>query len=142
VSLISLIYVSSALEKFGTAELTRILESAVRHNTAQSVTGMLLYFDGNFMQALEGEEAAVDETYSRIRQDPRHTGCIVIDRSLTEGRNFSQWSMGFKCLDASDLLTHPAYAALLRGDLDAAAVGAKEGIALKLLRRFASRQRD
>jgi hypothetical protein len=72
VSLISLIYVSRAGEQFGTGELTHILESAVRHNTAQSLTGMLLYSNGNFMHVLEGEEAAVDETYSRIQQDPRH----------------------------------------------------------------------
>jgi hypothetical protein len=102
---------------------------------------MLLYLNGSFMQVLEGEEAAVDETYSRIRQDPRHAGCIVIDRWPIEKRSFSQWSMGFKCLQASDVVAHPAYTSLLSNGFDAAAIGAKKGGALYMLKQFASRQR-
>ena len=108
-ALVGLIYVSSAREQLGTRQLSRILESAVRHNNEQRLTGMLLFLNGSFMQVLEREETAVDETYSRIQQDPRHTGCIVIDCSPIKERSFTQWSMGFKCLEACDVVaTRPA----------------------------------
>jgi hypothetical protein len=66
----------------------------------------------------------------------------VIDCSPIEERSFNRWRMGFKCLYASDLLAHPAYAALVTGDFDAAGIGAKKGVALTPVKQFASRQRD
>ncbi|MCK6375779.1 MAG: BLUF domain-containing protein, partial [Zoogloea sp.] len=65
--LVQLIYVSSAARLLDEQALRAILESSVRHNTPQAVTGMLLYANGAFMQVLEGDEAAVAETMSRIR---------------------------------------------------------------------------
>jgi hypothetical protein len=139
-SLVSLIYVSSARAELGPEELNRILESAVRHNTAQDVTGMLLYLNGSFMQVLEGEESAIDETYSRVRQDPRHIGVLQIDRARTKARSFDQWSMGFKHLKASDVDELPAYTPFFKDGFNAAAIGAKNGAALDILMKFASSQ--
>lgn len=63
-ALVRLIYVSSAVEELPDQVLDDILKSAVQHNKPQNITGMLLYCGGNFMQVLEGEEAAVKETYA------------------------------------------------------------------------------
>ena len=52
----SLIYVSIATKPFSAAELVDLLKHARRNNEKAEVTGMLLYKEGNFMQALEGEE--------------------------------------------------------------------------------------
>jgi hypothetical protein len=139
-ALISLIYVSSARQELSTEELTRILESSVRHNTAQHLTGMLLYSNGSFMQVLEGEETAVDETYLRIQQDPRHTGSIVIERAQISARSFGLWRMGFKGLDANDVVANTAFIPFLKSGFDAAALGAKNGAALEILKRFALSQ--
>lgn len=140
-AIFNLIYVSSALTELGTDELTKILESAVRHNAQQLVTGMLLYSNGSFMQVLEGEGAVVDETYARIQQDGRHTGLILIERAPIKGRSFENWSMGFKCLQGTDVATHPAYAPFFKDGFDAATIGAKKGIALDILKSFALNQR-
>ncbi|MEM7363377.1 MAG: BLUF domain-containing protein, partial [Pseudomonadota bacterium] len=35
------------------------------------VTGMLLYHEGSFLQALEGDRAVVEALYERIEEDPR-----------------------------------------------------------------------
>jgi hypothetical protein len=140
-SLINLIYVSSARTALGTEELAAILESSVRLNALQHVTGMLVYSNGNFMQLLEGQETAVDETYARIRQDPRHTGLILIDRAPISSRSFGRWSMGFKRLEATDLATHPAYTPLIRDGFDTAAISATKGLALDMLKDFAMNQR-
>jgi hypothetical protein len=53
-ALISLSYVSSAPAELATKALVGIRESAVRHNSAQQLIGMLLSLNGSFMQVLEG----------------------------------------------------------------------------------------
>jgi hypothetical protein len=57
---------------------------------------MLLYSDGNFMQALEGEAAAVEQTFARIMRDERHSGLIELTRFEIAKRQFSEWSMAFR----------------------------------------------
>ncbi len=139
-ALIHLIYVSSARQDLDTPGLDGILDSSVRHNTPQHVTGMLLYASGSFMQVLEGEEAAVDETFSRIEKDPRHTAIVVIDRAPITQRDFDHWSMGFRRLDAEDAKHHPGYAPFFEWGFDAASIGAHSSLALDMLKFFAVSQ--
>lgn len=140
-ALIHLIYVSTACEALSPEELDRILDSSVRHNAPQEVTGMLLYANGSFMQVLEGEEAAVDETYSRISQDPRHRGIILIDRAPISERSFDRWSMGFRRLGDEEAAAHPGYAPFFQSGFDASRIGAQKGFALEMLMNFGRRQR-
>jgi len=70
----SLIYVSSAVTEFSKSELVDLLESCHANNANLGVTGMLLYKDGNFMQALEGNEDVVRGLHAKIALDPRHRG--------------------------------------------------------------------
>ena len=93
--MISLVYVSSATEPFSPAELVTLLEKARRNNAAADVTGMLLYKDGNFMQAIEGDDVVINELHARIQRDPRHRGMITLLRKPIEKRQFPNWSMGF-----------------------------------------------
>lgn len=71
-ALVQLIYVSSLVSLDMESELGKILESSVRHNLENGITGMLLYSGGNFIQVLEGDQDKVGETYERILADPRH----------------------------------------------------------------------
>lgn len=93
--MISLVYVSSATEPFSPAELVTLLEKARRNNAAIDVTGMLLYKNGNFMQAIEGDDVVINELHARIQRDPRHRGMITLLRKPIEKRQFGNWSMGF-----------------------------------------------
>jgi hypothetical protein len=140
-ALIHLIYVSTAFRELDTDDLDRILESAIRRNTALNVTGMLLYADGSFMQVLEGEAAAVDEVFARVENDARHTGIFLIERSPIDERSFDRWSMGFKRLDAREAAAHPAYAPFFERGFDAARIGAHPGLAFDMLIDFSRRQR-
>ena len=54
-SLYQIVYLSTATEPFSKAQLMELLEGSVRRNTVAGITGLLLYRDGAFMQALEGE---------------------------------------------------------------------------------------
>lgn len=70
--LLQLIYISAATGALSDQELDSILASSVRHNAENGVTGLLIYAEGNFMQVLEGDPRALDETYTRIARDSRH----------------------------------------------------------------------
>lgn len=140
--LYQLIYVSSAdSADMSEDELARILESAVRHNTPDGITGMLLYAGGSFMQVLEGERAQVEETYARVERDPRHHDVMMIDAQPVEARDFTQWRMGFRRLGAADAIAHPGYAPFFAHGFNASQIGARPSIALEMLKDFARNQR-
>ena len=93
-----LVYVSSAVELFSDAALNELLEKSRTNNSARGVTGLLLYKEGNFMQFLEGPKEQVLEVMNKVKADPRHRGVIVLLQEEHEGREFEEWSMGFKKL--------------------------------------------
>lgn len=74
-------------------ELASILFSSRRNNALDGVSG-LLWTDGtNFLQLLEGDTAAVEDTFARISADPRHDSISVMLRGKIEKRRFPSWSM-------------------------------------------------
>lgn len=92
-------YVSTETSPFSQEQLLDLLNDARRVNDERNVTGLLLYREGSFYQVLEGEEAAVKDTFKGIEQDPRHTAVRVLFNGLTEAREFADWQMGFINLD-------------------------------------------
>ncbi|MGI8700295.1 MAG: BLUF domain-containing protein [Nocardioidaceae bacterium] len=90
-----IVYVSSATNLMETPELQVLLDTSRRNNHQLGVTGAMLYQDGNFMQALEGDATVVEQLYRTILRDPRHHGAIRIVDGWSEGPQFSQWSMAF-----------------------------------------------
>lgn len=129
-----LIYVSDLVGD--EAQLGAILESAVRHNQADGITGMLLYSGGNFLQVLEGPEAQVKATYDRICLDPRHTNCLVLIEQDVPERQFSRWSMGCRQLSAADAAKFPAHAPYFKYGFRKPDLQAKPGEALEMLNLF------
>ena len=140
-SLIQLIYVSSASHELGQDELDSILDAAACNNAALQVTGMLLYAGGSFMQILEGEAAAVDQIFERVSHDSRHANIFVLERDSVSRRSFARWHMGFKRLDGRDAAEHPAYAAYFGHGFNAADFAAHPGLAVDMLNDFARSQR-
>lgn len=84
-------------------ELETILAQSRRNNGRDDITGMLLYSDGNFMQAIEGPEQGVDDLLARIEQDRRHEGIIKVARYAVAERQFANWSMGFRPLEKREM---------------------------------------
>lgn len=97
-----LVYASAATKEVETEELEEILAVARENNTRANITGMLVYYDGSFLQALEGEEASVMALYEKIETDERHTDALILFRGELEGRQFEGWRMGFARPDPSD----------------------------------------
>jgi hypothetical protein len=140
-ALSQLIYVSSATRPLTGDDIRTLLESSVRHNSTNDVTGMLLYASGSFLQVLEGDEAAIDEVFTRISADDRHHNIVVIARERVAARDFGSWSMGFRGVNVDDGKALRGYAPLFEHGFDAAAIGAKPGLALDLLKDFAANNR-
>jgi Sensors of blue-light using FAD len=103
VGLIDLVYVSYQSHPLTDDELREILKVARETNKTLDITGMLLYRDGFFIQALEGEAETVEKLYNKILQDPRHINVLVVSKESITDRAFSQWEMGFNKVTDSTL---------------------------------------
>lgn len=97
-----LLYLSSSNTTFDDDALQALLAVSRRNNAADGVSGMLLYDDGNFIQYLEGEKAAVETVFERICKDPRHAGMLVVSRGEVDKLCFADWSMGFHGVTPQD----------------------------------------
>lgn len=98
-SLIHIIYASTAAPDFREQEIPDLLQKARSANEERDVTGMLLYIGGSFFQLLEGEAAVVDPLYAKIGRDIRHTRVTQIIREPILERDFTGWTMGFSTVD-------------------------------------------
>ena len=70
-----------------------IIRASIRNNRALDVTGLLLVHEGYFLQVLEGPAEAVQRTYGRICNDPRHTEAKVLQAGPADRRLFANWNM-------------------------------------------------
>lgn len=91
-----MLYNSTAVPRFfKMSDLNKILESARRRNLAAGITGMLIYYRGEFVQILEGSKQAIDDIYNNhIKPDPLHTEINIVSRNLISNRSFEKWTMG------------------------------------------------
>jgi len=100
--MIQLIYVSTAVRSFSKDDLQAILLTSIHYNSEKKITGLLLYDQGTFCQALEGEAEDVHALFSKILEDGRHTDVIKIFDDEIMVRDFSSWSMNCINLDHYD----------------------------------------
>lgn len=94
--MLRLIYISTARGTVTADDLRTILLASRRRNAAAGVTGLLVAGGRRFLQALEGPDAAVEATFSRIGLDPRHHAVVVLRREAITTRAFPQWAMGHR----------------------------------------------
>ena len=127
-------YVSSATYLMTVPQVESLLVEARDLNLKSSVTGVLLYNDGNFMQYFEGSEGAVSDTYERVRSSQRHKDIFELLNEHITQRSFPDWQMGFAQPTQSELL------ALSNARWQSRAIGAHGEVAvspgLGLLRDF------
>jgi hypothetical protein len=90
-------------------EIRAILATARRCNSADNVTGALLFTASGFAQVLEGPREVVERTFERLSSDPRHTDVTALSFTPIERRSFPDWSMAFcdqTSLGEADPLAH------------------------------------
>jgi hypothetical protein len=98
--LYAIVYVSTSARPLSIAELRHIQERAQSRNRKENVTGVLLYSEGTFMQYLEGPAPGLCGVYEVIKADPKHYGIVDLVREPIAQREFSDWSMAFRVIDA------------------------------------------
>ncbi len=88
-----LIYKSRVNEKLDKETFRDILYTSAQMNSANGITGALLATHSHYLQFLEGEYEAVNQTFSRIMSDSRHSEVELIVFKPIEQRLFSAWKM-------------------------------------------------
>jgi Sensors of blue-light using FAD len=88
-------YISRPADKLPHAEIPRIVSVSRSRNTAEDITGILLFTGLHFVQVIEGEPLQVAKLWTRIGEDARHHDVIVIVDERDNARWFSDWRIGF-----------------------------------------------
>lgn len=91
--MIQLTYTSSSTAAVGDGEVETILTVSRRNNSSAGVTGLLLYNGRRFLQALEGDDEAVETIFERIKCDPRHRALVLLSSHNIIERAFGTWAM-------------------------------------------------
>ena len=73
--------------------LSSIIANAQSNNTRDHITGLLVWFDGYFLQALEGPRLKLNKCYQRIAIDDRHTDVELMTMRPIPRRLFPDWRM-------------------------------------------------
>ncbi len=96
-----IVYVSKASRAVTQRDLARIRSGSLRRNSEESVTGVLLYAEGCFMQYIEGPVMGLLRVYDFIKTDPLHYGLVDLVREPLQVRQFAEWSMACHVVGAT-----------------------------------------
>lgn len=133
--LVRLLYASRARDPINDDMLASILTQSRKNNPETGVTGVLCVCHGGvFIQALEGGRVEVNQLYSKVLRDDRHTDVTLLEYAEISERRFSGWRMGRVDLDKVNTAVVLKYSEKPRLD----PYGMSGSVALKLLEELAS----
>jgi hypothetical protein len=89
----SLIYKSRCKDSADWDLVNSILASSIRNNPKNNITGVLVATKTHFLQIMEGEYEALNETFERIARDERHDTLQLISFTEIKERQFTDWAM-------------------------------------------------
>jgi hypothetical protein len=133
------LYVSTASALMTPSALADMLRRARARNDERSVTGLLLYRSGNFLQYFEGPPDTVRMLHETIKRDPRHYGIITVHEGPIGARQFGAWSMGFDDLSGLDPDSLEGFSDFLRAGFRDPLVLRDMPFMLRFLEHFADR---
>jgi hypothetical protein len=114
-----------------------IVATSIKNNKRNDITGMMLYSDGNIVQAIEGKKDAINDTFSRILVDMRHVGVYVVLDQKVDRRDFETWSFGFMNIKRSAIENWDLKGDLFNASDKGMAERVRRGAALTVLKSFA-----
>ena len=88
-------YLSSANYTLNIQDLENIFKITLKNNIQNSISGILIYAEGNFLQVLEGEELALKALFQKIKSDKRHHNLITLLSKKNKDRIFESYQSGF-----------------------------------------------
>ncbi|MGI4829863.1 MAG: BLUF domain-containing protein [Janthinobacterium lividum] len=133
-ALVHCIYTSVQTTPLTVAETTRLVQESRQRNIRQGITGILLHVEDTYFQVLEGAPEVIDDLYSKILQDARHTRITRIIYESIARRYFEDCSMTLATLTPEEFTNilqehNPELRERLLDGLD-------EGRSKRLLRAF------
>lgn len=106
----SICYVSSATDNLNENEMDLLFNTVLHKNKGLNITGILLYYYGNFLQVLEGDEEALKALFETIKKDKRHQNLITIYDKKNDHSIFDEYKTGFSIIKTkNDLKNLKAY---------------------------------
>ena len=90
-----ILYTSIGSARCSNKEIANILRKSRQNNLSNSVTGVLVYKNPEFLQYLEGPQDAVVSLYEKIKTDDRHVSVQTVSDGEMGSRVFPNWEMGF-----------------------------------------------
>ena len=97
-----IIYSSESTFPMKTEDLEELLERARARNSAQGISGALIYADGMFLQILEGEHDPVQALMAAILKDVRHENVLILREGTIPSAKFSRWDMAYIAATAAE----------------------------------------
>ena len=91
----TLTYESKAVGKPTAAEMEELMEKSRTNNLACDITGCLVYYNGGFIQIIEGEKATVLALFEKIKLDKRHRKVHLFSECKIAQRTFNNWGMPY-----------------------------------------------
>lgn len=91
-----LVYVSKIASPYRSRArqvVREILTQAQHRNAQNNITGLLVFNATFFVQALEGDLEAIDQTFGQIAKDVRHSFPMVVFKQPVAERSFAAWTM-------------------------------------------------
>ncbi len=92
----SLVYQSKASGSFDHTQIGKLLEHARLANKQKEITGCLLYYKGEFIQYLEGDQEKINKLFEYIQKDSRHLEIRLIYSGESVSREFGSWEMAYE----------------------------------------------
>lgn len=96
-----LTYISEPFPWITIEDINNILMTSQAFNSANNITGCLIYTKRTFMQLLEGEKKLIDQLYQRIEKDKRHFNVQLVHTTDADKRIFPSWAMAYLGLQES-----------------------------------------
>lgn len=91
-----LAYKSTASTTFGYDDIQPLLDWSRNWNKENGVTGCLLYYQGKFLQYIEGNEETILALFDMIKSDARHSGVTLLAYESIIERVFPNWEMAYQ----------------------------------------------
>lgn len=88
-----LIYCSRVSPDLDISAIYDILERSTEYNSAQGITGMMVFSSRYFLQAIEGPDSHILALRNKIQRDKRHRDFVVLGHEKISVRTWANWSM-------------------------------------------------
>ena len=95
----TLTYESNATGNPTVKDMEQLLVEARTNNIKNGITGCLIFYNGGFIQIIEGEKAKLEKLYGKIKNDTRHTDVHLFSEANITERTFSNWGMSYIVFD-------------------------------------------